>query len=269
MSEGTHWMVIAIIAAVVLSWGFVAWRNRQRLGRLSTADDSDRIDLFLQRHFMSISVIALGLAGLAQYALRIDQLGLAALGYWFAVVLFINGLGQFIPVNLIGEVPTSTAEPVPNLPTTFETEQALSAPVTMTEPNLASEIIPTDSTEIVFEAESPTLTVTTSLEEIVSATHPTEAVNSEALPKTAAFSVWSGFTQPDSILLTAHEQLLILDTSQQIIYRLNPNGQIVQQWSLPPLPEPNGRNLVLSSDGRHLYITDAQKGLVYAITLED
>jgi hypothetical protein len=358
MSEGTHWIAIAIIAAVILSWGGVVWRKRQHLKRAKTADDSDRIEVFLQKHFMPISVIALGLAGLAQYALRIDQPGLAALGYWFAVILFTNGLRQFIPIKLIGEAASPTVEPEPNLPNTFEVE---SAPLTMTEPIaasgiipannseivsevgsptldnkasleeivstthptvaantepiLASGIIPTDSSEVVSEAKSPTLDTKASLEEIVStthpieevntesvlasgiipadnsevvseaesptvdtkvsfeeivsATHPTEVVNNESLPKTAVFSVWSGFTQPDSILLTAQEQLLILDSAQQILYRLNTNGQIVQQWSLPPLPEPNGRNLVLSPDGRRLYITDAQKGLVYAITLED
>jgi hypothetical protein len=167
----------------------------------------------------------------------------------------------------------------PTLPSPPEVEPPLQLqpdPLPTTEPIWVSEPAPVTTPEIVSTSESQTVIAVDTLP-VNQATLSTEAVgeatpaptNTGSTPKPAPVAVWSGFNQPDSILLTAHGQILVMDVAQQIIYRLNPNGQIVQQWSVPPLPEPNGRNLALSPDGHHLYLTDARKGLVYAITLED
>ncbi len=257
MSDVTRWTIGTLIAVTGMSIGYQAWRKRQLPSPLKLSANSAQADSIWITHSMLFSWIALGIAGIAQYALRINQTGFGALGFGMAVILFLRALNQFVPVMQNAELmvdglqPGSTSpNPKKSIPANLKAwwNQFLTK---RRKPNPSLTIKP------------QTMPLTGAL---AKATTTSDKDHSSPLP--AQIAIWSGFTQPDSILLTADGQILIMDASQQTIYHLNQKGEIVRQWSIPTLPEPNGHNMALSPDGGHLYITDARKGLVYVVTLE-
>lgn len=313
MPEVTYWLIIALTAIVALFWGITAWHKHQRLRRLNSAKDSSHVDSFWQQHTLLISLTALILAGLGQYALGVNQPVFAAFGYCLAVVLFVGALHQFAPATAMpqefatvaksktehsqsqlapprtgpalvetGSVqprfgePTSglTNRPKPNLQASLGVASPLSSGDLITAtisgpPHVGNpEIIRVTESEPLAALDKSHIDQTISSIGMIGPATPVPA-NRGLISSTAVVEIWSGFTQPDSVLLTESGQILVVDAAQQMIYRLDPSGQVIQQWSVPALPEPNGHNLTLSPDGRRLYITDARNGLVYAITLDD
>jgi len=271
LSDLTRWTIGTLITVIGMSIGFRVWRKRQLRSQLKFPDNSALADSFWKTHSMLFSWIALGIAGLAQYALRINQTGFAALGYGVAVILFLGALYQFVPITQIYELKVD--DPQPSSTNTSPTHPKPAFLKAWWNHFLTKRRKPNPSLTIKekLRLQTPFLTIkpqTIPLTGTV-AKATTTSNNDHSSPIPAQIAIWSGFTQPESILIAADGQILIMDVSQQTIYHLNQNGEIVRQWSIPPLPESNGHNMALSPDGRHLYITDTREGLIYVVTLED
>ena len=295
MSEVIRWMIIAVIAVVVLSWSFMAWRKRQRLGRPSHAEDSDHIDSFWQKHPMLLSLIALSLAGLAQYALRINQPEFAALGYLFAVILFISALRQFVPATMMDETFTPTAEPKtkppqpkpsPTLPKSAFLKTwryyILTSILKGHQPNIPSsatiETAPeaesiaanksTDIIELGLSPSSSTPNIGIALERI-SINSSAEVSVEKLIVEPAAIRVWTGFGRPQGLGVTPNGNVLVLDSARQRVYCLNSLGIVIRVWALPEMPKLQDYSIAFSPDGQKLYLADPAHGQVYSFTFSE
>jgi hypothetical protein len=261
MSDVIGWTIIAIIAAVVLSWGVSAWRTRAAGGTV-------QIDSFLRRQPVLLGLVAIALAGLSQYVLQQDQPVFAAIGYGFAALLFVSALRPWIPVTILVDPASLTARPAAkSTPSQSGSAQPRSAFLQTwryyTLDNLLKgtpPVIPASA------AGEPPHDVASGLTNPVPAATTVEIF---AAAQPAAVRIWTGFDRPQSLCVTARGNVFVLDGARQCVYCLNPLGQIILSWSLPGIPDLQSCHVAVSPDGQQLYLTDPIRGQVYSVTLRE
>jgi hypothetical protein len=261
MSDVIGWTIIAIIAAVVLSWGVSAGRARATGGTV-------RIDSFLRRQPVLLGLMAIALAGLSQYVLQQDQPMFAAIGYGFAVLLFVGALRPWMPVTvLVDPSSLSAGSSTKSTPSQSGPARPRSAFLQTwryyTLDNLLTgrpPVIPNSA------AGEPPLDPARALTNSV-ATATTVEIFAAAQP--AAVRIWRGFDRPQSLCVTARGNVFVLDGGRQCVYCLNPMGQIIRSWFLPGIPELQSCHVAVSPDGQQLYLTDPARGQVYSVTLRE
>jgi len=259
MSDVIGWTIITIIVAVILSWGMTVWRTR-----LSPATRADRVATFPRQHSLLLSLLAIVLAGLAQFVLQADQPVFAALGYGFATLLFVSALHSLIPVTVMAEPSSLTA--------------GASTQSTPSQPGLArprSVFLQTwryFTLDNILKGRSPVVPNSAASESPLSLTTGLTAsttLDTFAASQPIAVRVWSGFDRPQSLCVTAQGNIMVLDGARQQVYCLNPVGQIIRAWSLPDIPDLQECHVAISPDGQNLYLADPTRGQVYSVTLHE
>ena len=240
------------------------WGSRVVIDHPEPVAADQEKEIIKPNNFFWLSLLALGIAALSQFAFQNDLPWLASLGYGCAAVLFVIILAPFVPaiptldkatLDVRARIAPPHQEPIlPDLPP---------IPLPVTDATVVSEPVPAPQTA------ARILDETDSIFEFLNSLESSITASEVSSIKPASVKIWPGFSQPESPLVLADGQVLILDASQHMVYRLDQEGGVVKQWSLPPLPELNGRNLAFSPDGRYIYITDGRQGLVYAVTLAD
>ena len=240
------------------------WGNRVVIDHPESVAAGWKKKLFNPNNFFYLSLLALGIAALSQFEFQNDRPWLATLGYVCAAVLFVIFMAPFVPsIPTLGEAIRDVSAKIENphqepiLPDLPPTPLPVTSSAVVPEPVPAPQIV----TRILDEANT--------ISEYFNALEPSISAPAASSIKPASVNIWSGFSRPENLFVLADGQVVILDTSQHMVYRLDQDGGVVKQWSLPLLSELNSRNLAFSPDGRHIYITDGREGLVYAITLAD
>jgi hypothetical protein len=297
MSESTRWVIVAFLGAVVLSLVWMRWRAQSKEVRLTPAEQTDRpasgspagfgptLRELLRRQPLLIALLALGLAGVAQYALLQEQTRLALIGYGVAGVLFAAALYSDVPQDYVERaVPAAPAAPPAEVvlrpqPAPAQNGPALSFRTHWRYYTIAdllkgrTPILPPSAVTVMETAVAPAV-VTAAAPRLpaIEPAPPGPALRPASPGLSAAqVAIWTGdstpFVKPHSLLVTQQGHLIVLDQGQNVIYQLDPSGSVRARWSVPSLPEMHTHAMALSPDGRILYIADPQQGCIHVINL--
>ncbi len=75
------------------------------------------------------------------------------------------------------------------------------------------------------------------------------------------------FDQPQAIAVTPSGDVLVLDVGQEIVYRYDPDGELLGEWSVSGLDQLHVYDLTVSPDGETIYLIDTDDQSVYKIAL--
>jgi hypothetical protein len=255
------------------------------------------LSTILQRRPLVIALAALGLAAVAQYVLVQGQSSLALVGYGVAAVLFAVSLREDVPKDFVESAPIAppAAEaapraggpaahsPAPALPQAapsffrhwryytvadllkgrapdLPAPPAAPEPLAVPEPLEALTLPAVDLPAIEPAPPAPALAPALSM---------SAPAASSILP--ADVATWTGnstpFVKPQSLLVTPQGHVIVLDKGQNLIYQLDPAGNVCGRWEVASMPAMRTNTMAVSPDGNTLYIADPQKRCIHVIRM--
>ena len=76
-------------------------------------------------------------------------------------------------------------------------------------------------------------------------------------------------SQPQAVAVAPQGDVLVLDAEQEMVYRFDPQGRSLEEWSVSGLAELDVCDLAVSPDGDAIYLVDAASRSVCVIALSD
>jgi len=78
----------------------------------------------------------------------------------------------------------------------------------------------------------------------------------------------TSFSQPSAVVAAPNGDVLVLDVGRELVYRLDPDGEYLGEWSVSGLNQLHVYDLTVSPNGETIYLIDKEDQSVYKIALD-